>query len=145
MFQTILAPTDGSPLSEKSTLAAIALAKQNGGKVITLSVAEPYIYPSFGEGAPTIDSSIYTAKLRELAQLHVQQVADAAKAAGVPCEVIVADSFSPSDEIVRAAQTHGCDVIVMASHGRKGLSKLFLGSETQKVLAQSTIPVLVFR
>jgi nucleotide-binding universal stress UspA family protein len=145
MFKTILAPTDGSPLSEKATDAAIELAQLSGGKIIAVSVAEPYIYPALAEGAATIDTSIYTAKLLELAQLNVRKVADAAKAAHVPCETIVTQSFSPYEEIINTAQQHGCDVIVMASHGRKGLSKLFLGSETQKVLAHSNLPVLVFR
>jgi nucleotide-binding universal stress UspA family protein len=145
MFKTILAPTDGSPLSEKATDGAIELAQLSGGKIIAISVAEPYIYPALPGGAASVDTSIHTARLRELAQGNVRKVADAAQAAHVPCETIVTQSFSPYEEIIKAAQEHGCDAIVMASHGHKGLHKLLLGSETQKVLAHSTLPVLVFR
>ncbi|MGZ3241116.1 MAG: universal stress protein, partial [Burkholderiaceae bacterium] len=75
----------------------------------------------------------------------VDKVALVAKEAKVPCETCVALSFSPYEEIIRTAKKYECDAVFMASHGRKGLNKLFLGSETQKVLAHSTIPVLVYR
>jgi nucleotide-binding universal stress UspA family protein len=75
----------------------------------------------------------------------VQRVADAAKSAGVPCETVALLSYSPYEEIIQTAEKFRCDLIFMASHGRRGLTRLFLGSETQKVLAHSTIPVLVYR
>lgn len=87
----------------------------------------------------------YEAEMRKEAQQNVQRIADAANAANVPCETLTPQSLDPYEEIVNAAQKHGCDVIFMASHGRKGLSRLFAGSQTQKVLAHSTIPVLVIR
>jgi len=145
MFKTILVPTDGSPLSDKAINAAIEIAKMNGSKIIGLSVAEPYPFTHLYQDAGATDGWIYEEKMREVAQLHVQKISDAAKEAHVPCETIVAQSFSPYDEIVTVANKFGCDVIFMASHGRKGLNKLFVGSETQKVLAHTTLPVLVLR
>lgn len=145
MFKTILVPTDGSPLSEKVVEAAIEFAQSRGSKIIGLSVAEPYPFSPLYQIGAAADAGIYEAKMREMAQLHVQAIADAAKKANVVCETTIAQSFSPYEEIIIAAKKFGCDVIFMASHGRKGLNKLFIGSETQKVLAHSTIPVLVFR
>ncbi|MEO8407457.1 MAG: universal stress protein [Oxalobacteraceae bacterium] len=145
MFKTILVPTDGSPLSDKAINAAIEFAQSNGGKIVGLSVAEPYPYAPLTDGSVTVDANSYEEKMREMAQLHVQKIANAAQAANVPCETFVRQSFRPHEEIISVAINNQCDIIFMASHGRKGLSKLFVGSETQKVLAHSTIPVLVFR
>lgn len=91
------------------------------------------------------DPAIYEESMRELAQRHVNKIADAANSADVRCEALVAQSFTPYEEIINAANKFGCDVIFKASHGRKGLSKSLVGSETQKVLAHTAIPVLVFR
>lgn len=146
MFQTILVPTDGSPLSERAVDAAIDFAKQVHGKIIAISVAEPAPFVALSEGgAIPGDLEVYEEKARQVAQHRVQRVAAAASVANVPCETVTALSFSPYEEIIKAADQFNCDVIFMASHGRRGLSKLFVGSETQKVLAHSTIPVLVFR
>lgn len=146
MFQTILAPTDGSPLSERAIDAAIQLAKQLHGKLVTISVAEPAPFVALSEaGAIPGDLEAYEEKALEVARHRVQRVAAAASTAGVPCETVTALSASPYEEIIQAAEKFRCDLIFMASHGRRGLTKLFLGSETQKVLAHSTIPVLVFR
>lgn len=146
MFKTILVPTDGSSLSEKAINTAVEAAKQTGGKIIGISVAYPHTRNRPTPGSPIPDySQAYEADMREHARQNVQKVADAAKAANIPCETLTPQSLDPCQEIIDAAQKYGCDVIFMASHGRKGLSKLFLGSETQRVLAYSTIPVLVFR
>lgn len=145
MFKTILVPTDGSPLADKAIKAAIEFAQSNGGKIVGLSVAEPYPYAPLTDGTVTVDAHSYEAKMREMAQTHVQKIADAAQAANVPCETCVRQSFSPYEEIISVANEYHCEIIFMSSHGRKGLSRLFVGSETQKVLAHSTIPVLVFR
>jgi nucleotide-binding universal stress UspA family protein len=144
LFQTILVPTDGSPLSDKAIDAAIEFAKTIGGKIIGLSVAEPYPFPLLVAG-PVIDPAVFEENMRELARQHVQKIADAANNADVRCETLIAQSFNPHEEIINTAKKFGCDIIFMASHGRKGLNNLFVGSETQKVLAHSTIPVLVFR
>ncbi|MGB6054493.1 MAG: universal stress protein [Burkholderiaceae bacterium] len=145
MFKTILVPTDGSDLSAKAIDTAVDFAKASGGKIIGLSVAEPYPFTPLAEGAMAADPGIYEESMLAMARQNVQQIADAAAAAGVPCEVLATQSFSPSEEIVNTAKKYGCDAIFMSSHGRKGLSKLFVASETQKVLAHSTVPVLVLR
>lgn len=147
MFKKILVPTDGSTLSEKAIHAAVEFARTHGSTMIALSVAEPYVYSALAEGVSTFtrESSDYEESVRELAQKHVGKVKLLAQAANVDCETMIALSFSPYEEIIRVATETGCDVIFMASHGRKGLNRLFLGSETQKVLTHTTIPVLVFR
>lgn len=145
MFKMILVPTDGSDLSNKAIDAAIEFAQFAGSKVIGLSVAEPYPFTPLAEGAMAADPGIYEESMLTMAQQNVQKIADAAAKVGVSCEVVATQSFSPSEEIIETAKKFGCDVIFMSSHGRKGLSKLFVASETQKVLAHSTIPVLVLR
>jgi nucleotide-binding universal stress UspA family protein len=145
MFTHFLVPTDGSPLSAKAAQAAVELAQKTGARITVLSVAEPYPYSALGEGAFLPDQPEYEAKMRELAQRAVEAAAALARAANVSCETRIADGFSPSEEIVRLAGALGCDAIFMASHGRKGLNRLFVGSETQKVLAHTNLPVMVFR
>jgi nucleotide-binding universal stress UspA family protein len=146
MFQTILVPTDGSALSDAAASAAVRFAKQIGGKIVALSVAEPAPHTIVSDGgAFIVDIADYEQKARELAQKHVDRVAAVASAEQVPCDTVIALSFSPYQEIVQAATDYHCDLIFMATHGRKGLNKLFLGSETQKVLAHTTVPVLVHR
>ena len=145
MFKTILVPTDGSPLSEKAIAAAIEFAKLSGSKIIGVSIAEPYPFSPLAESAMTSDPDVYEDHMRELAQSHVKKIEDAAAIANVRCDTSIALSYNPYEEIIRAAEKFSCDAIFMASHGRKGLSKLFLGSETQKVLAHTTLPVLVLR
>jgi nucleotide-binding universal stress UspA family protein len=145
MFKTILVPTDGSPQSDKAINAAIEFAQYNGSKIIGLAVADPYPFTPVFDGDVTAEANIYDEKMQERAQIDVQKIADLAQAANVPCETGIAQSFNPYEEIIKAAEESHCDIIFMASHGRKGLNKLFMGSETQNVLDNSTIPVLVFR
>jgi nucleotide-binding universal stress UspA family protein len=145
MMKKILVPTDGSQRSDKAAQAAIEFAQQVKGEVVAISVAEPYPFPPISESPYTGGSEAYERRALELAQEHVAKIAAAAASAGVPCETVVASGLNPHDEIVKAAASHGCDVIFMASHGRKGLNKLFAGSETQKVIAHATVPVMVFR
>ncbi|MFC3110531.1 universal stress protein [Undibacterium arcticum] len=146
MFKNILVPTDGSPLSDIAVNAAIEFAQaMSGSKLVALSVAEPYPFSPLTESSIAADSGIYEEKMREVAEQRVQKVADAARQVQIPCETVVAQSFSPYEEIIATANKFGCDVIFMSSHGRKGLNRFFVGSETQKVLAHTTIPVLVFR
>jgi len=145
MFKTILVPTDGSPLSDKAINAAIEFATANGSKIVGLSVAEPYPFSPLYQSAAAADATIYEDRMQQVAQMHVERIADAAKEANVVCETCVSQSFSPYEEIIAAVKKFGCDVIFMASHGRKGLNRLFIGSETQKVLAHTDIPVLIFR
>ena len=145
MFRTILFPTDGSSQTEKAITVALDFARQVGGKIITLSVSEPYPFSPLSESAYAGGSEAYERHSLEMAQTHVDEVASAARAAGIPCETMVVSSFDPHDEITRIAEQKECDVIIMATHGRRGLSKLFAGSETQKVIAKTHIPVMVIR
>ena len=145
MFKTILVPTDGSERSEKAIASAIDYAQHCQSKIIGISVAEPYPFSPLAESAMAIDPGLYEENVRSLAEQHVQRIADAAQAAGVACETTTVLAFAPDEEIVNAAKKYHCDVIFIASHGRSGLSRLFLGSKTQKVLAHSNVPVLVLR
>lgn len=145
MFKTILVPTDGSERSDKAIANAIDYAQHCQSRIVGISVAEPYPFSPLAESSMAIDPSIYEENVRALAEQNVKKIADAAEAAGIPCETTTVLSFSADEEIVNAAKKFNCDVIFMASHGRSGLSRLFLGSKTQKVLAHSTIPVLVLR
>lgn len=144
MFKKILLPTDGSELSARAISGAIDMAKNLGAKLVGLTVVEPYSYSSLSEYRPESFED-YEARMNKVADERLQAVTAAAKAAGVEVETRVARSFSPYEAIIEAAKANDCDAIFMASHGRRGLSAVLLGSETQKVLTHSTIPVLVYR
>ncbi|QGZ41076.1 nucleotide-binding universal stress UspA family protein [Pseudoduganella flava] len=146
MFKNILLPTDGSPLSEKATATAVQFAKVHGARIVGVCVAQPFPFVPLSDGGAVVpDAEVFETQLKSAAQTHLAKVAAACAAGGVPFEGVVGNSHNPYEEIVKAAEKHNCDIIVMASHGRKGLNKLFLGSETQKVLAHTTLPVLVLR
>jgi nucleotide-binding universal stress UspA family protein len=145
MFKNILLPTDGSDLSERATDSAIRFAQLNGARIVSVSVAQPFPFVPMAEGAVVPDTELYETQIAAAAQINIDKVAAACAAAGVPFEGIVTASHSPYEAIVAAAQEHGCDIILMASHGRKGFNKLLLGSETQNVLAHTQLPVLVLR
>ena len=145
MFKTILLPTDGSPLSEKATETAIRFAQLNGAKIVGISVLQPFPLSSFGDGGVIFDANVLEQQMHEAAQHNVDKVGAAAKAAGIQFEGVVTESVSPYEAIVATAAKYQCDIILMASHGRTGLNKLFLGSETQKVLAHTNLPVMVLR
>ncbi|NML60962.1 universal stress protein [Massilia sp. RP-1-19] len=145
MFKTILVPTDGSDISQQAVAAAIDYARCCGAAIVALSVAEPYPVVPVVDGALVIDPGLDSRELQAQARERVDRIAAAAAAAGVPCTTLVALSFHPHEEIIAAAAQHHCDVIFMASHGRRGLGRLLAGSETQKVLAYAQAPVLVFR
>lgn len=145
MFANILFPTDGSPQSEKATNSALRLAQLHGARLIVLSVAQPFPFVPLADGGIVPDTQVFENQINAAARGNLDKVSAAAAAAGVPCETILSTSHSPYEEIVSVAEKHNCDLILMASHGRKGLNKLFLGSETQKVLAHTHLPVLVLR
>ena len=145
MYKTILVPTDGTPLSEKAVAAAIQYAGMHPDtKVIGMTVVEPFALYQLAPFNNTYESD-YLIQERKRAEQRVGEIAELAKAAGVPCETVIAESTRPHEEIVRVAQEHDCDCIFMASNGRRGLHKLFIGSETNKVLSSASIPVLVYR
>ena len=144
MFKRILVPTDGSELSGRAVTTAIALAKSVGAEIVTLCVKEPFPYGAVAEMQPTPPQEFFDAQER-IATRHVAAVAEACAAAGVPCQALTVEGLHPWESIIEHAKKMGCDLLVMASHGRRGVSALLLGSETQKVLTHSTIPVLIVR
>ncbi|NRR33932.1 universal stress protein [Oxalobacteraceae bacterium] len=145
MFKTILLPTDGSELSDRATAIAIEFAVLHRSRLVALHVIQPLPFPPVGEAGMLLDGGAYQRQMEEQALRTVDKVALAARAAEVPFEGVIKTSTSPSDEIVAAATFHNCELIMMASHGRSGLNRFLLGSETQKVLAHTTLPVMVLR
>lgn len=146
-FQHLLVATDGSELSQRALLQALALAKALGARLRILTVEGTLPVSLVGAGE-LVDTGAIEA-LMKAAQLQSQQILDAAAAtaeqAGVSAEVVKRISAQPSMAILEEARSQACDLIVMASHGRRGLQGLLLGSETQRVLTQSSCPVLVVR
>jgi nucleotide-binding universal stress UspA family protein len=140
MYRHILIPTDGSELAERGVAQGLALAKSLGATVSVVFVVEPFSEVSgrFLEAVAT-----YVEFRKEQARNVLDRAAEAAKAAGVPCETIQAESGQPHQAIIAAAGDKGCDLIVMSSHGRSGLSALLIGSVTNKVLTHAKTPVLV--
>jgi nucleotide-binding universal stress UspA family protein len=147
MFNTILVPTDGSKLSQKAVEEAMLLAKVTGAKLVALHVYSKFPGSAYGTFGPAEDI---------LAEAHVRQhEADAGKifagienlasAAGVALDTALVESDDVYTQIIGVAKKKKCDLICMASHGRRGLAGVVLGSETHKVLTHSTIPVLVMR
>jgi nucleotide-binding universal stress UspA family protein len=145
MFKHILIPTDGSDLSRKAVLYGVQLAKSSGARVTALTVTDPYRVATMDAVLIPVDEGEYEEQSQRLADRALEQVKMAADAAGVACETIRELHDQPYRAIIDSAHALNCDVIVMASHGRRGLSALLLGSETVKVLTHSTIPVLVYR
>lgn len=145
MYQRILVPTDGSTISAVAEDAAIAFAKACGAGIVALSIAQPEPVLLTAEGALGTSSGFQIDVLLEQAKRDANRVAEAAAKAGVPCLALTGYGFSPADEIIAAAKRHRCDLVFMASHGRRGLSRLIAGSVTQHVLAYSTVPVMVYR
>jgi nucleotide-binding universal stress UspA family protein len=147
MYANILVPTDGSRLSDKAVKEAVMLAKAGNGRVLLFHVVAPYQMPVYAEGM-TIPS-IPRERFAKISARKAGRVLAAAekrvKAAKVPVSRAWAISGSARDAIVEIARKRRCDLIVMGSHGRRGLSRLFLGSETQAVLSRVSVPVLVVR
>jgi nucleotide-binding universal stress UspA family protein len=147
MYKHILVPTDGSKLSLKAARVAAGLAAKLGARITALYVIEPYRPPIYSEGAiayqPYYSPEDYERGMRKVAERATGRVA--AASGRVRCDGMSVVDPDPWQAIVKAARTKRCDLIVMASHGRRGLAGLLLGSETQKVLTHSKVPVLVCR
>jgi nucleotide-binding universal stress UspA family protein len=144
MFKRILVPTDGSDITAKAIDTSIALAKSVGAQLYTISVKEPFPYSAISEMQPTPPQEFFDAQER-IASKRVQAVVDLCATAGVPCQAHTIEALHPWEAIIDHAKRMECDLLVMASHGRRGVSALLLGSETQKVLTHSKVPVLVVR
>jgi nucleotide-binding universal stress UspA family protein len=145
MYSNILIPTDGSDLAEKAVEHGIALAKRIGARATVLTVLPPFHMLTTDRQMLEDTPAQYKVRMQEHAEKTLGAVSNAAKAAGVSCEVVHVEQEHPYQAIIDTAQAKGCDLIVMASHGRHGISAIILGSETVKVLTHSTIPVLVHR
>lgn len=147
MYQRILVATDGSTLSKKAVSSALALARLSGAEVVALKVVPRYPQSYFegGLALPLSDINKIEKQWAAHGQAVVDTVAKSSAAKGLTVKAVIAKSDLISDAIIATAKKHKCDLIVMASHGRKGIKRLLLGSETQQVLTHSHIPVLVLR
>jgi nucleotide-binding universal stress UspA family protein len=141
VYKHILIPTDGSDLSEAAIEHGVALAKALGAKVTAVTVSEPFHASAFEPGFV----AAYKEQTMTLATKYLRVAKDAATASGVTCDVVQIENEQPYQAIIDTAEKRGCDVIVMASHGRRGISAIVLGSETVKVLTHSAIPIIVVR
>jgi nucleotide-binding universal stress UspA family protein len=145
LFKNILVPTDGSDLAAKAVEQGVLFAKEIGAKITAVTVTEPFhllsVEPSQLEYIPIE----YEKHSKAHANKLLGVVSAAAKSAGVVCDTLHMEHEHIYQAIIDAASARGCDLIVMASHGRRGVSAVVLGSETVKVLTHSKIPVLVYR
>jgi nucleotide-binding universal stress UspA family protein len=145
MFRHILLPTDGSELSAAAIKQGVRFAKSIGAKVTGLCVMQQQ-HPFFYETEIPKEALEQIAKQgKELAQTYLAAIENEAKDAGVAFDTVYEINDYPYEAIIRVAEQKGCDLIMMASHGRRGVGALLIGSETQKVLTHSKIPVLVYR
>jgi nucleotide-binding universal stress UspA family protein len=147
MYQQILLPTDGSDLSAAAAAQAIRLAHSCGAKVTVVHVLPAYLVSPFGGYGPEdeVVSKQFDENARKAADGYFAPILQLARDAGVACEARAVDSEFAYEGIIRTARELGCDLIFMASHGRRGIAGVLMGSETQKVLTHSRIPVLVYR
>ncbi|MFN7727326.1 MAG: universal stress protein [Rubrivivax sp.] len=144
MYKRILVPTDGSDITPKAIAAAVSLARLTGAEILAIAVKEPFPYSAISEMQPVPPQEFFDAQER-VAASHVKAAVESAQAAGLQARGHTVEALHPWEAIIDHATDQGCDLIVMASHGRRGVSALLLGSETQKVLTHSTLPVLVVR
>jgi nucleotide-binding universal stress UspA family protein len=147
MYSNLLVPTDGSKLSDKAVTQGIALAKALKAKITLFHASPAYPMPVYAEGVsvPMVSRRDYAKQVNEDAAKILDRAAAKAKTAGVTATTVQVIAASPWEAILDCAKKSKCDAIVMASHGRRGLASLLLGSETTKVLTHSKIPVLVVR
>lgn len=145
MFKHILFPTDGSAVSETARRKCLALAKEAGAQVTAIYAIPKFPIFVYSPDLITDTPEHYQKESEAHARKLLAAIENDARDAGVACTTIMVSSDHPYEEIVKAAREHNCDLICMASHGRKGVKGVLLGSETQKVLTHSDTPVLVYR
>jgi len=146
MYKRILIATDGSPLSCRAIKTGIEIAKLANASTLGIHVRLPMGYLLYGDAAlhTTQESeAAYRNRMQAISARYLDEIGAAARTAGVPFEPIDLEDASPADAILRTAQAKGCDLIVMASRGRRGLAGMLMGSEAIKVLTHATQPVLV--
>jgi len=143
MYKHILIPTDGSELSKRAIEYGVALAKEMKAKVTGITASMPYY--TFTTDPDIFPQDLYRSSTISFANKCLNDLKSVAMNSGVACNTIHVEDMQPYQAIIDAAKNEGCDLIVMASHGRRGMSAIVLGSETVKVLTHSTVPVLVYR
>jgi nucleotide-binding universal stress UspA family protein len=143
MYRHILIPTDGSELAERAVTNGLSLAKSLGAKVTVIIVEESFSFLDLSAPGAFQEFAKLTEQVKKRAASVLNRVANAAKQASVSCDTIQVEDAQPHRAIIATATDRGCDLIVMASHGRSGLSALVLGSVTNKVLTHTKTPVLV--
>jgi len=143
MFKHILIPIDGSELSRRAATKAIELAKLCQGKIIVLHVIPPFQTIAYMGALLAATEFAYNEQAKTDGEQYLAEIRTMAEAAGVPFEGEADFGEQPNETILAVAKARQCDLIVMGSHGRRGMTRLLLGSETQKVLLGSNIPVLV--
>jgi nucleotide-binding universal stress UspA family protein len=145
MYKHILIATDGSELATKAVVVGLTLAKQLSSRVTAVTVTEPWTAMMTPEQALGIPTNAYEKAAVETASRVLASVVELARKSDVACATVHAKDQHPAEGILDTAKKAGCDLIVMASHGRRGLGRLLLGSEAVKVLTHSTVPVLICR
>ena len=147
MYKNLLVATDGSKLSAKAVAHALGLAQAVGAKVMAFYAAPDYPMPAYADGVvyEPVSRKEYAKLAAQDAEKILNDVAAKAKAANVECKTSYSIAAAPWEAILDAAKKNKCDAIVMASHGRRGISAVLLGSETQKVLTHGKLPVIVVR
>ncbi len=145
MFENILLPTDGSELAAAAVTRGIALAKAIGARVTLVAVVEPLHVLTANPAGLRESLAMFDNEAEKTARQTLAAAEAEAKAAGVEARSVVVRDERPAAQIVAIAEREGCDLIAMASHGRRGLSKLLLGSQSQKVVAAAGVPVLILR
>jgi nucleotide-binding universal stress UspA family protein len=144
MFANILVPTDGTEFCTRAVRHAVDLARASGGRITAVTVSTPMLASIKAQLTPEVRDAFEAQKAAHV-KAALATVEVAAKASGVACERVAIDDEHVYNGILTVARDRGCDLIVMASHGRRGLGAIVIGSETQKVVVHSTIPVLVYR
>jgi nucleotide-binding universal stress UspA family protein len=144
VFKRILVPTDGSDLSAKALVTALGLGQTLQAHMFTVAVKEPFPYSALSEMQPVPPQEFYDSQER-IAARNLRKVEDECRKAGLVCSARSIEALHPWEAILDEARRNDCDLIVMASHGRRGVAALLLGSETQKVLTHGKVPVLVVR
>ena len=144
MYSRILVPTDGSEITRKAVDTAVSLARRLDAQLFAVAVKEPFPYSAISEVQPIAPQEFYEAQ-EKVASARVTAVVEAARAQLVACTGHTVESIHPWEAILQIAKDKGCDLIVMASHGRRGVAALLLGSETQRVLLHSPVPVLIVK
>lgn len=144
MYSRILIPTDGSEITRKAVETAVSLAKRMDAQLFAIAVKEPFPYSAISEVQPIAPQEFFDAQ-EKVARARATAVVEAAREQQVACSGYTVESIHPWEAILEHARDKQCDLIVMASHGRRGVAAVLLGSETQRVLLHSPIPVLVVK